>query len=335
MEEIFLILAHTPLFEQQQMLRNLVFKLKQNNKKILIVSHTPIPEDINKLVNYSFYDSDNLLLDAWKYTEGFNFYQNEFFKIVSQFNIFKYYNYGLAACKLLWFGLFLSKNLGYKKCHMIEYDTDFDNLDGFDELNNYLEEKDCIFYKVDQFNNIPILLGSCLSFNLNKYSYDNLHFDETKIKELFKKGTTAGMAEIVIFEYLIQNKNYLMLNKDFLLDKISLNLSSTLDFHSGFEKKVSLIPCVKKDTLEVILFGYNQDNSIVNIEVLYNKNKIISFDMGPNSWKYISLDNLDDLLNLKIYFDNKMFMELDFENDIIKEEFRLKSIFEELTFTES
>ena len=335
MKEIFLILSHTPVFEQQQILRNLVFKLKQNNKKILIVSHTPIPEDINKLVDYSFYDSDNLLLDVWKYTEGFNFYQNEFFKIVSQFDVFKYYNYGLAAYKLVLFGLSISKNLGYKKCHMIEYDTYFDDLDIFDELNNHLEEKDCIFYKTGQFNDIPILLGSCLSFNLNQYSYNDFHFDEITIKELLKKGTTAGMAEIITFEHLIQNKNYLMLDKDFILNKISLNLSSNLSFHSGFEKKVSLIPCVKKDTLDVILFGNNQNNSEVNIDVFYNKEEIISFNIDPNSWRLISLNNLDNLLNLKVYFDNKMFIELDFENDIIKEEFRLKSVFEELTFTES
>ena len=81
MKEIFVILSHTPTFERQQILRNLVFKLKQNNKKVLVVSHTPIPEDINKLVDYSFYDYDNILVDVWKYTEGFNIYKNEYFKL--------------------------------------------------------------------------------------------------------------------------------------------------------------------------------------------------------------------------------------------------------------
>lgn len=335
MEEIFFIEAHTPTFERQQMLRNLVFKLKQNNKRILIVSHTSIPQDIIELVDYYFYDSDNTLLDVWKYTEGFNFYKNEYFKISSQFDVFKYYNYGLAACKLLWFGLFLSKNLGYKKCHMIEYDTDFDNLDGFNEINSYLETNDCVFFKTGQFNDTPILLGSWISFNLEKYSYDDFNFDKQEIKKLFRKGTTAGMAEIVAFEKLIKNKNYLILSKDFTLDKIRLNLSSTIQSHPGFEKNISLIPCVKKDTLDVILFGNNHNNNEVNIDIFYNNNKIVSFNIGPNSWRYIPLGNLDDLLNLKFYYNNKMFIELDFEKDIIKEEFRLKSVFEELILKES
>jgi hypothetical protein len=169
MKEIFFIETHTPTFEQQQMLRNLVFKLKQNNKDVLIVSHTLIPDDIVKLADYYFYDSDNTLLSVWEYTEGFNFYENKYFKIASQFDVFKYHNYGVAVYKLVSFGLMLSKNLGYEKCHIIEYDTDFDNLSGFDEINLYLKTNDCVFFKTGQFNDTPILLGSWTSFNLKKY----------------------------------------------------------------------------------------------------------------------------------------------------------------------
>jgi hypothetical protein len=267
MEEIFVILSHTPTFEQQQLLRDLVFKLKQNNKKTLIVSHTPIPEDINKLTNYSFYDSDNTLLDVWKYTEGFNFYGNEYFLVESQFDIFKYSNYGLAVYKLVSLGLSLAKNLGYKKCHMIEYDTDFSSLNYFDEANLNLEEKDCIFFKTSQFEGTPILLGSCTSFNLNKYTYDEFNFDKQEIKYLLKKGTTAGMAEIVTFEKLIKNKNYLMLDKE-SINNVTLNLSSTLKTHSGFDKNISLIPCVIKDTNNVILFGDNKTDQDIKFEII-------------------------------------------------------------------
>lgn len=326
MEEIFVILSYTPTFEHQQMLRNLIYKLKQNNKKTLIVSHTPIPEDINKLTDYSFYDSDNTLLDVWKHTEGFNFHKNEYFLIESQFDIFKYFNYGLAVYKLISFGLVLAKNLGYKKCHVIEYDTDFNNLDCFDKINLNLEEKDCMFFQINQFEDTPVLLGSWISFNLKKYRYNEINFNEQEIKDLFKKGTTAGMAEIVIFEKLIKNKNYLTLDKDFI-DNITLNLSSTLKIHSGFNKNISLIPCVKKDTNEIIIFSKNENINKINIEILYNKKEVISFIVDPNSWRYISLGNLDSLLNLKFYLDNKFIHELDFENDISKEEFRLKSIF--------
>jgi ABC-type multidrug transport system ATPase subunit len=107
MEEIFVILSYTPTFEQQQLLRDLVFKLKKNNQKVLIISHTHIPEDIIKLADYYFYDSENPLLEVWKHTEGFNFYRNEYFKVESQFDIFRYFNYGLAAYKLVSLGLII------------------------------------------------------------------------------------------------------------------------------------------------------------------------------------------------------------------------------------
>jgi hypothetical protein len=121
-----------------------------------------------------------------------------------------------------------------------------------------------------------------------------------------------------------------MLDKEFALNKINPNLSSTLQTHPIFNKSISLIPCVKKDTSEVILFGNNNNSHLLNVEILYNKSELISFDIDSNSWRYISLGNLDNLLNLKFYYNNKMFIELDFENNIPKEEFRLKSVFEEI-----
>ena len=327
MEEIFLIASHTPNIEQQQLLRNLVFKLKKNNQKVLIISHTHVPEDIIKLADYYFYDSENPLLEVWKHTEGFNFYRSESFKIESQFNIDRWDNYGLAACRLLYFGLFICKNLGYKKIHWLEYDTDFNNLEEFKKVSNYLDEYDSVSFKINEFNSFPIISGQWISFNVSKYDYNDLNFDHDNLLKTFKEGTTAGMSEILIYKELISKKNKLLLLKsDIDTNNLFLNLSANLDYHSGYYKNFHLIPCVIKDTNNVILFGDNKTDQDIKFEIIVN-NTFISFKIAAGHWRYINLCTLNELVKIKFYMNNKFLRELDFENDIPKEEFRLKSIF--------
>jgi hypothetical protein len=327
MEEIFLIASHTPNIEQQQLLRNLIFKLKNNNQKVLIISHTHVPEDIIKLADYYFYDSENPLLEVWKHTEGWNYFTNDIFKIDTQFSISRWENYGLAACRLLWFGLSICKSLGYQKVHWLEYDTDFNDLEEFKKVSNYLDEYDNVSFKLNDFNEFPLISGQWIGFNLNKYDYNDLNFDYTNLLKVFKEGTTAGMSEILIYKELISKKNkLLLLESDIDTNNLFLNLSTNLSYHSGYHKNFYLIPCVIKDTNDVILFGNNKTNQDITFEIILN-DTFISFKIKPGHWRYINLCPLDKLIKLKFYIDNKFLRELDFENDIPKEEFRLKSIF--------
>ena len=52
MKEIYLILSHTPSFEKQQMLRQLVYSINKHGKQIMVVSHTQIPKDIEDMCYY-------------------------------------------------------------------------------------------------------------------------------------------------------------------------------------------------------------------------------------------------------------------------------------------
>lgn len=327
MEEIFLIASHTPNVEQQQLLRNLVFKLKNNNQKVLIISHTHVPDDIVKLADYYFYDSENPLLEVWKHTEGWNYFANEFFIINSQFSISRWENYGLAACRLLYFGLFICKNLGYKKVHWLEYDTDFNNLEEFKKISNYLNEYDNVSFKLNEFNSFPVISGQWMGFNIDKYDYNDLNFDYDNLLKVFKEGTTAGMSEVLIYKELILKKNKLLLpESDIDTNNLFLNLSANLDYHSGYHKNFHLIPCVIENTNNVILFGNNKSNQDIEFEIIVN-NTFISFKIAAGHWRYINLCTLNELVKIKFYMNNEFLRELDFENDIPKEEFKLKSIF--------
>ena len=62
MKEIFFITAHTPDFVREQALRNLVHSIKQQGKEVMVISHSPIPKDIENMCNYTIFDRENKLI---------------------------------------------------------------------------------------------------------------------------------------------------------------------------------------------------------------------------------------------------------------------------------
>ena len=67
MKDLLLITAYCPDETRENILRNLINSLTKfkNKYDLMIVSHTPIPLDIQKKVNYFLYDSKNEILTDW------------------------------------------------------------------------------------------------------------------------------------------------------------------------------------------------------------------------------------------------------------------------------
>ena len=72
MEEIIIVTAYCDNLKKQDTLRKLVRNVKSFNYKILIISHSILPEDILKSCDYHFYDKENKLL----YGKGYSYKKN-------------------------------------------------------------------------------------------------------------------------------------------------------------------------------------------------------------------------------------------------------------------
>jgi len=122
---------NTPL--KAQYTRELIEKIKTYGEDIAVVSHTPIPEDIQKSVNYSIYDCRNTLIEDWSTTL---WYGSDDIKL-------EY----LSGNSYQGFSIYLNRKNAlsmfgsvYKRGIFIEYDFDHRGLDEFRE-----KTKDFIF----------------------------------------------------------------------------------------------------------------------------------------------------------------------------------------------
>jgi hypothetical protein len=115
---------NTPL--KIQYTRELIEKIKIYGEDIAVVSHTPIPEDIQKSVNYSIYDCRNYLIKDWSTTL---WYGNNDLKLEyssgNTYQGFSIYLNRKNAISLL--------KSDYKRGIFIEYDFDHNGLSEFRE----------------------------------------------------------------------------------------------------------------------------------------------------------------------------------------------------------
>lgn len=323
MKEIFILLTHISNQTQENQLRNLVYKLKKSNKSVFIATHSQVADDIVKMCDYYFYDSDNHLIPAYK-TSGKWFFGNQDFVVESWFNIFSYYNYSIPYSKSLYNGLSLSKQSGYDIAHVLVYDTDFITLDEFDSNNEILKEYDCVYYSIDGDTKQPI--GHFTSFNLNSYSLEELSFNEPKlIKELESIENGFMVEKSTYYNLLKPKKHFIKQEEDINTSKLILNLSE----QTPLQQLRTSINCVCKDinSKKTFWFVLNESSEKLNLFLIINDNEYYSLHPDPYTHNIIPIKNIDLINNVKFFKDNKLVQEVDFINEVNKEEFNLKSRF--------
>jgi len=145
MKDLVLITAFCPTKEKEDTLKRLVYFLNRYTDlyDIMIVSHSNIDSSIVGMCDYFVYDKENLLLTEDEYRPKM-WFNTDGFKIQSNY-VAKYSTY-YTVLKMTSMGLSLSKSLGYKKVHKIEYDTHITSIIEITENSNLLDNNDVIFY---------------------------------------------------------------------------------------------------------------------------------------------------------------------------------------------
>jgi hypothetical protein len=83
MKEIYLITSYTPTSTKQDLLRNLVNQLKENNKLVMVSSHSHTSDDIVNKCDYYIFDPENELMTKPEYqAKSFFSLGNNLFKFV-------------------------------------------------------------------------------------------------------------------------------------------------------------------------------------------------------------------------------------------------------------
>jgi hypothetical protein len=333
MKELFLISAYLTTKVQEGQLRNLVSKLKQNNRDVLVVSHTSIPSDIVELCDYYLYDKDNPLIPCYETDVKWVYAEPGEMMSFTKFNVFNYWNYGVASLKTHYHGLLLAKEFGYDIVHFLIYDTDFDSLDEFNDNNFLLDTYDVVYYAV--VNNSWLPSGSISSYNIKNYSVNELMFNkELLIKSQKHPPSTpwlphrqGHMAETLLYENLIFPKNGFKKFLSLKDKRLKINLSEESDKQST----KLVLNCAVVDPTSLDVFWLVHDPRLefptsLDLALVVNDNQTINHKTIANVRNLHKLGNLKEINNLKFFSSNKLIEEIDFTDKINKDFFKDNSV---------
>jgi hypothetical protein len=312
MKDLILITNYSPDSNREQLLRDLVNDVKNENYDIMISTHSFVPKDIFDNVNYVIYDKENLLLTDINSKVGF-FYKNDKFTIKST-EIYGF-NHAVAGFKLLSLGLVNAKNLGYKKVHHFEYDSRILKTLEIENNSKLIDIHSVVFYLPTnlQFPNSPI------SFNLDMISEGWFDVSNKKIMS-FMEGNNTKMCEQYQQTLIDEIGNYYQ-------KKVSdLESNNILVGINVAPIKHPWVVCVyNKITNKLILFCWTT-NEINDIEVklIVNNSKLSYYIVKPNCWIIRDIDDIDNIENILIIVNNEIRNYLDMSK-IDKEYYKLKN----------
>ena len=324
MKDLILITAYCPDDYREGILRNLVNSLNKYKDffDVMIVSHTVVPSDIQKKVNYFFYDSKNEILTDWDLLNQPWFNPNDERRIQSSFLSRK--NTHLAIWRMMILGFSLAKNMGYKKLHHIEYDCEINNVSEFFDNSNLLDEYDSVIY-IDSKDTVDdILFGSFQSYFLPTIDTFLLELNEEKIIDMIRNSDSKS-PELMLQNLLTTEKRFYKKNRD-MLNKNG-NLFGIIDGQIGNNFIPWAVPFYDRLDNSVGFVVWNTKNlEGVYHNIIINNEKIINVPItGINHWRLIYLGSIDEISSLLILENEKVRDKFDLTTSENKEIFKKSS----------
>ena len=313
MKDLILITAFCNTQEKENTLRNLVSQINKRKDffDVLLVSHTPIPLDIQDKCDYSLYDSKNELLYDWDLRSKPWFDPNNERPILSIFTGF--FNTHLTCYRMIILGNSIAKNMGYNKVHYLEYDCIINDFSELITNSKLLDQYDCVSYNKSGGTVDDISFGSYYAYNLNTLTPNLVNLDENNIKKLIRESLDKS-PEGMFFSWLHTGKKGLVKPKS-LLDKEEnifgcshlINKSHTAWCLPFFD--------ILTNKLSFIIWNAEREEEI-EVSLIYNNEKYINLGKTkPMNWRMEVIDDFKNAKNMIVILDGKIRNSFDFEKD--------------------
>lgn len=294
MKEIFLITAHPKDEIQKTYLRNLVYKLKEAGKKIMVSSHVPIQDDIHDAVDYYFFNRKNDLLTDGKYKGYLSMHYESF--IVESKNFFSY-NSVLACYQIMLPAMLVCKSEGFDVIHLMEYDTVIEDFSVLDEnaLSVLSSDLDFIIYNKHHNPDEFFMNGEYLCINARNLPLEHFSYTEDFLKT---EAENHKMGEATTFNFFIKDKKYLV-KKSSEIRGFKLGLH-----HTDNSDGKLLAPLIMEDNSVCIFFSNRSSNKKILLAVI-DGDRCITKNVSPNEWHMFPVGNLGDFNEITLYVDDK------------------------------
>lgn len=325
MKDLVMITAYCPDSKKIDKLRKLINQLYEFSDEIdiMVISHSPIPIDIQDKVNLYLFDEKNELLTEWDLINQPWFNPGNDRRIQS--GLLTGRNTHLTIYRMLILGLSLAKNVGYKKAHIVEYDSEISNIDELKDNGKKLEQYQSIYYIDKQPTVDDIMFGSTYSFLIESLPEDLLILNEDNIKNTIRNSRIKG-PEYITQKIIHDNGNYLV--KDRKLLESNGNKYATSENDEGFNPWGVPFVDLLDNHIKFIVWNQKKENG-VNYHIIINDEHIFKTGLVKfNSWLMTDFGDYESI--------NKMTI---IENDVVRDIFEFKTeedreIFKKMSFRE-
>jgi len=282
-EEIFIITAYCNTQEKLNLLRECISNIKKiNNNHICIYSHSVIPEDIQKSVNYVIYDysnpllnfkNDNKALIQWNSVHKINR------KLISTLD-----DFGYAVMSQWKKSINYLENLGYEKFYMTNYDVFFtDNF--FIKNKDNLTDYDASFFYFGDFRNFELNL---MFFSIKK-PFSTIFFNSMSKKDYLN---TSDQLETYVYKKIEHFENNYNIIKTNFCD------------YGGFQNDENATELSSKH-------GYK----------LFDNHKLLTIfggiNLSTNLFEIVLLNITDDVNKFEFYTEKEQIVITNFTDDIL------------------
>jgi hypothetical protein len=303
-KEVILVTAHVPDERRQKILRDLVSSIDKDLYDVVISANTQVPEDILRNSRYVVFDSTNELV--YDFDKKIRFwYGNETFAITS--TEVKEFNHIVAAQRLVTNGLSWCKAAGYEKVHFLEYDSEIENYDVFNENSKILDNFSLVYYLHQD-------LGLYSSYSANLKSLPDFWFDADQEKLYdFMKSDKEKIIEVYGYHCLLDSVNGHQrdLEKDY-----RRSVKSNL-FNTDLDGYWSTVLVKDEDVFWWVNNLYPQDS--IRSSIIVNDSASFETTLGVDGWNLQKIGKTQDVKNVKIFVEENLKREYDFTKlDIIK-----------------
>jgi hypothetical protein len=323
-KDIIFIPSYTPTKEKQSLLRNLVHGLKNKGYKVAVCTHSITPNDIINECDYFFYDKENKIT----YDPNIQYWYQYSINSSTKFH-FKLYNimatHIVPIIKMVYPSLQYLKSLGYKKVHLMEYDSKILDYSVFKQNSLLLDEFDIIsYYYDDSFpvnkSNINSFFFGCFkSMNISNLDFSSLFLTENQLVDLYREyfnNKKWPCTEKIIYDKLSPNKKICWLPLKTLAPNILLDQSESTPYSEGKEFTIH------NHHNYFHFFGINKSNKDEYFTIIINDKSfefIIPYKLNKWKWRWIKLTEYNENSVIKIYKNNKFIIKIDMKDPKEKE----------------
>ena len=254
-EECIILGTYPNIKDRVQWTKDTILSLKPLGRKIILVSHYPVDQDIQRMVDYYIYDKHNPLTHHSYYTRFYNDKPEYFAEI--NINGLKDSNQSLTVLTNIFNGAKAAKELGFKRFFYTTYDVILDD-DDIPAVNEAFKTDKKLYAAT-----LPTPQGKGIQTNGIMFDTDFFlkEFDDVRTAEEWNAVCEKRGCENYLEDYLSKvifsfNPNDIQLvtnNESTILINSGLGIASNSEYYS-------IIPVVGKPNMYVFyFFTYNRD----------------------------------------------------------------------------